>query len=213
MAERVAGTNSNEFSASTIDRGCSALPARGASAPGSVQHGERELVADYTTIGPEGDQGPDLPLIVWWDDLAQRYELRALAEDKPPASADRQWAGSWPAPYVLRDTGNGTELRGYPVDGYLVIPEAGPYPPTLVVGDDTYAATQFGVAVSQYSMFWTAGRIHLINPNRGCDTTVVVNPNLSLDHILRAAIGLTPQRLSTVHVSCVQVVNPPDGSG
>jgi hypothetical protein len=209
----VAGSDDSEFLASTVDQGVEDFQLEGLQLPDLFNNGERELVADYTTTGPEGDQGPELPLIVWWDDLAQRYELRALVERRPPPSPDRHWGGTWPAPYILRDIGNGTELRGYPVDGYMTISEAGPYPPTLVVADSTYTDTQFGVAVSQYSMFWSAGRLHLVNPNPGCDTTLVVNQDLSLDRIMRAAIGLAPQQLSTVHVSCTQVANPPDGSG
>lgn len=209
-AEGVSGTSSSDFLPSTIDQGVDNFQLEGLQLPDLFNNGERELVADYTYVAAGGDQGPKLPLIVWWDDLAERYEFRALVDDKPPASPDRKWSGGWAGPYVLRDTRNRSELRGYPVDGYLVLPEAGPYPPTLVVGDTTSAATQFGDAVSQYSMFWSAGRIDLVNPNPGCDTTVIVNPapSLTLDHILRAAIGLAPKRFSTAPASCAQVLAP-----
>ena len=121
-------------------------------------NGEHELVADYNQLPFVG--GNKFPIVVAWDDVAQRYRLQALIASRPTAAPNfgrpQSQIGS---PYVLRDTSSGAVLLSWPVAAYVLKPATGSTPATLTIGTDVSTATQFGVLVDTYSLTPSAGRV------------------------------------------------------
>jgi hypothetical protein len=205
----------SDFTAAAVNRGADDLRLEGVRFPDLFNNGERELVADYTYTTPGGVPGPQLPIIASWDDLDQRYDLQPLLANRQPFPRGRRWTSYWAGPYVLHNAAARDRLTGYPVDGYLLLRDTGRYPPALIVGKTVSSGALSGLAVSQFSLRWSGGRIEFLESFKGCDTIVVVKPDAAppLDHILRAAVGLAPQRLSiSPFPSCSQFQNLPGSS-
>lgn len=201
-----------DFTAAALNKGADDFRLEAVRFPDLLNNDERELVADYTYTASGGFPGPQLPIIASWNDLGRRYELQPLLASGQPFPPGRRWTSFWPGPYVLRNIATNSKLRGYPVDGYLLLPGTGRYPPTLIIGKSVSSGGQSGLAVSQYSVRWANGHITFLDSFKECDTIVIVKPDASppLDHILRAAVGLAPQRVAISRFpSCSQFLSVP----
>jgi hypothetical protein len=170
-------------------------------------NGEQELIADYEQLSLGAFE--QLPIIVAWDDLAQRYRLTPVLTEPPPLAAGYPPDASQGAAYLMRDTRTRTPLRMWAVAGYLVIPGTGPASATLAIANSTSSASgRSGLLINTYDVTVSAARVtitlHCTSPN---PPGQVILTTADPQPILRMATGRGLARLHPIfaptNVVCV----------
>ncbi len=150
-------------------------------------NGEDELIGDYSQL-PLG-VGVKLPILVSWDDIAQRYRLHAMLTQRPSRVPQFRLGGDVGTPYLLRDTSTGIVLRAWPVTEYLVAPAGGSSSAWLVFADDAAGTRgRSGLELDSYELALSAGGVK-VKVGNSCGAFVVRADSLSQRQLFQSELG------------------------
>lgn len=168
-------------------------------------NGEHELVGDYSAISAASTgSGPyELPVVMFWDDIAQRYRIIPLLSGAPGREPGFSLDPGVSRRFELRDAST-TTLQPFATDAYAITPPAGSSPARLTIADDT-APDRHGdidVIVEQYTLTPSASGID-VSPIACRPESVVTNQNLTESQIVARAAGSgRGLRLAPINAAC-----------
>ena len=152
-----------------------------------VGDGKQELVADYSPYNSPVVY--KLPVIGYWDDVAQQYRLAPLLTQPPTRPLGYRTDPSFDSHYLLRDLTPARTLRAWATGGYWLTPAKGSTNARLTIVDDvTSRRGDTDQLVDGYDMIPSASGVNVTEA--GCGESVVTNQSLDQTQIARIASGL-----------------------